>query len=282
MTIEDRLTLLETQQSLQTEALRRTLEGHWLGANGAAGTVVQLMGGSVTDFSPRDFPAGGRTRLMLDRAFAPSQADAQKLKDRHGVAVWGVYVGGPFYTLNGWQPADVQRLSDLDMQFLPTYVGQQTGGVLTSGQGEADAVDALSCMARFGWHTEAPVCLDVEAGTFDGNHAGSVAYARAWVRRVRAGGFSPGVYAAPRTLIAIAAQQPAEAEVPDFVWAASNASDTLAPDLTLKHIKALPDNLWTGRGQRAWQYAISVPTQRVKLENVEVDISLTSVATHAA
>jgi hypothetical protein len=280
-TIEEKLTLLETQQALQTEALRRVLEGHWLGADGAAGTVVQLMGGEQQDFAPRDFPAGGRTRLMLDRGTAPSQDQARRLQDAHGVEVWGVYVGGPFYKMNGWTRADVARLSNLGMQFLPIYVGQQTEGVLTASQGETDAVDALNCMARFGWQTDAPVCLDVEASTFDDHPTASLAYARAWVRRVRAGELRPGIYAAPRTLVALAGQQPADEERPDWVWAASNANDTLDPSLTLRRIKALPDELWSGRGQRAWQYAISVDSQRVTLQNVEVDISLTSVATRA-
>ena len=278
MTIEERLALLETQQALQTEALRRTLEGHWLGADGASGAVVQLMGGDVPDFSPRDFPAGARTRLMLDRGTAPTLAQAQRLADRHGVEVWGVYVGGPFYRLNGWAPDDVQRFASIGMQFVPIYVGQQSGGVLTAAQGDVDGRDASRCLTRFGWRGSVVVCLDVEAGTFDGDRIGSIAYTRAWVRRVRAAGHRPGVYGAPRTLVALAAGATVGAELPDWIWAASNASNTLEPGLTLRSIKNLPDSLWSGRGQRAWQYAISVPSQPVALDGVNVDISLTSVA----
>jgi hypothetical protein len=280
-TIEDRLNLLEKQQALQTEALRQILEGRWEGADGAAGTVVALIGGQEAGFAPRPFPTDARTRLMLDRAVAPSLEQAQRLKDVHGVEVWGVYVGGPFYNSHGWAPTDVHQLSDIGMLFLPIYVGQQTGGTLTPLQGELDATDALACMAAFGWQGGAPVCLDVEANTFDTNRTASVAYACAWMRRVRAGGLRPGLYAAPRTLVALAQSSPSGDEMPDFVWAASNFSATLEPDLTLEHIKGLPDALWSARGQRAWQYAISVPSQRVHLEGVEVDISLTSVAAGA-
>jgi Domain of unknown function (DUF1906) len=280
-TIEERVNLLEKQQALQTEALRQILEGLWQGADGAAGTVVALMGGQQADFAPRPFPTGVRTRLMLDRALAPSLPQAQHLKDLHGVQVWGVYIGGPFYKSHGWTPTDVQQLSDIGMLFLPIYVGQQTGGTLTTAQGELDAADAMACMAAFGWQRGAPVCLDVEANTFDTNKAASVAYACAWMRRVRAGGLRPGLYAAPRTLVALAQSSPSGDEMPDFVWAASNFSDRLEADLTLEHIKGLPDALWSARGQRAWQYAISVPNQRVNLDGVEVDISLTSVAAGA-
>lgn len=47
MTTEERLVQLERQQALQTEALRRILEGKWEGADGAAGSVVSLEGGKT-------------------------------------------------------------------------------------------------------------------------------------------------------------------------------------------------------------------------------------------
>jgi hypothetical protein len=47
--VDERVALLETQQALQTEAIRRILEGKWQGAEGAAGLVVQLNGGTEID-----------------------------------------------------------------------------------------------------------------------------------------------------------------------------------------------------------------------------------------
>jgi hypothetical protein len=51
-----RIEVLERQQALQTEALRRIVEGNWTGADGAAGLIVALVGGQAPpDFKPRPF-----------------------------------------------------------------------------------------------------------------------------------------------------------------------------------------------------------------------------------
>jgi len=50
---------LKTQQALLTEAVRRIIEGHWTGAEGAAADVVALMGGTApAGFAPIDCPKG--------------------------------------------------------------------------------------------------------------------------------------------------------------------------------------------------------------------------------
>lgn len=50
--------LLETQQSLLTEAVRRILEGRWSGVDGAAAMIVALEGGDSrivpVEFPPKD------------------------------------------------------------------------------------------------------------------------------------------------------------------------------------------------------------------------------------
>ena len=53
MTIEERIELLEQQQSLQTAALRHILEGRWDTLDGAAGTLETLTGSPVP---ARPFP----------------------------------------------------------------------------------------------------------------------------------------------------------------------------------------------------------------------------------
>lgn len=54
--LEDRIAILERQQALQTETLRRIVEGHWTGAEGAAGLIVALVGGQEpADFEPVPF-----------------------------------------------------------------------------------------------------------------------------------------------------------------------------------------------------------------------------------
>lgn len=47
-TVEERLAQVEAQQALQTQALRRLLEGKLEGADGAAADVVALEGGQTT------------------------------------------------------------------------------------------------------------------------------------------------------------------------------------------------------------------------------------------
>jgi hypothetical protein len=52
----NRIDVLERQQALQTEALRRIIEGHWSGAEGAAAIVVALVGGQEPPgFAPVPF-----------------------------------------------------------------------------------------------------------------------------------------------------------------------------------------------------------------------------------
>ena len=54
-----RIAVLEQQQALQTDALRRIIEGHWTGElPHAAADVVALLGGTPPeDFAPLPFPA---------------------------------------------------------------------------------------------------------------------------------------------------------------------------------------------------------------------------------
>lgn len=56
--VEDEIKLLKQQQAMQTEALRRIIEGNWTGASGAAGTIIALEGGQTTihaaEFPPKE------------------------------------------------------------------------------------------------------------------------------------------------------------------------------------------------------------------------------------
>jgi hypothetical protein len=54
-TVEERLEQLERQQGKQTKTLKQIVEGDWTGAEGAAGTIDELMGGN-SGIQPREFP----------------------------------------------------------------------------------------------------------------------------------------------------------------------------------------------------------------------------------
>jgi hypothetical protein len=54
--LSNRLDVIERQVALQTEALRRIIEGRWDGADGAAGLIVALVGGQAPEgFAPVPF-----------------------------------------------------------------------------------------------------------------------------------------------------------------------------------------------------------------------------------
>ena len=65
----------------------------------------------------------------LDRGAAPPAATAKKMLDTIDGRWWCVYIGGPYYSIDGWSPEIVREYvrHGID-RFMLTYVGQQAGG----------------------------------------------------------------------------------------------------------------------------------------------------------
>ena len=206
----------------------------------------------------------------LDRATAPSAAAAKKMLDAIGGRWWNVSIGGPESGGHGWARAVLEDYARHGIErFMLTYVGRQWNGPLSRAQGDADAADALKRARRFGYTGAFPICLDVELRTFESAPAKTVEYARAWCAAVRAEGARPGVYANPVTLKAMA-----KGNVPaDFAWVASWVGHGVSPR-DPHRITSMPDDLWSGPGQRAWQYAGQFGGKACRVLGLDVDINV--------
>jgi hypothetical protein len=206
----------------------------------------------------------------LDKDVAPAPQQAKRMLDSIGGRWWNVYIGGPESGGHGWTPALVNEYvrHGID-RFMLTYVGRQKRGPLTRPQGRKDGLEALRIAKSFGYIGSFPLCLDVEMSTFESARSATIEYTRAWCAAVRGGGARPGVYANPGPLKAMA-----EANVgADFVWVASWVNHGATPHDT-GHIPQLPDELWSGNGSRAWQYAGAFGGQPCRVLGVDVDINV--------
>jgi nucleoid-associated protein YgaU len=78
------------------------------------------------------------------------------------------------------------------------------------------------------------------------------------------------VYSNPRALIPLHER----ASKPDWVWVASWNRHTANSSANPHHASGIPDNLWPGTGQRAWQYAGTFGDGTCSIRNVPVDIDV--------
>jgi peptidoglycan hydrolase-like protein with peptidoglycan-binding domain len=214
----------------------------------------------------------------LDRAAAPPAATAKTMLDIIDGRWWNVYIGGPYTGGKNWSPEVLRDYAAHGIdRFMLTYVGQQAGndfktGTLTAEQGRRDAREALAIAKRYGYTGDFPLCLDIEMSTFNFSPSKTTAYAKAWCAAVHKAGARPGIYANPAPLQAMA-----KAKVPaEFVWVASWVSTTAG-----KHdpheVKAFPDDLWSGPGQRAWQYAGQIGKRAATVLELSVDINVADI-----
>jgi peptidoglycan hydrolase-like protein with peptidoglycan-binding domain len=206
----------------------------------------------------------------LDRESEPGGAAlGKRMLDQIGGHWWNVYIGGPYYKGRGWTPAAVQEYvrHGID-RFMLTYVGRQAGGTLTRAQGQADGRDALDIAGRFGYSGSFPLCLDVEASTYPSNPGATLEYVRAWCAAVKAAGARAGIYSNPSTLVALHGKVPC-----DFVWVASWVSHGKV-DRDPRGAPHMPNDLWPGHGQRAWQTSGAYSKMPCRVLNVDVDINV--------
>jgi hypothetical protein len=213
----------------------------------------------------------------LDRQSAPeSAALAKQMLDAIGGRWWNVYIGGPFFKGKGWSPTQVQEYVQHGIdRFMLTYVGRQAGGTLTRAQGQADAREALSFAAHYGYSGNFPLCLDVEASTYSSAPGATLDYVHAWCSTVKAAGARAGLYSNPATLTALHGKVAA-----DFVWVASWVSHGKV-DADPRGAHGMPAGLWPGQGQRAWQHSGAYgPKKHVvpcRVLGLDVDISVADV-----
>ena len=211
----------------------------------------------------------------LDRGAAPPAATAKKMLDTIDGRWWCVYIGGPYYSIDGWSPEIVREYvrHGID-RFMLTYVGQQAGGQyktgeLTRARGQKDAREALALAKTYGYTGDFPLCLDVENSTFNHSQSKTIEYTRAWCATVLEAGARPGVYANPAPLQAMA-----KGKVPaDFVWVASWVSTT-ASRRDPHAAPGIPANLWERPGQRAWQYGGILNGKPCNILGFNVDINV--------
>ena len=172
---------------------------------GDAGVGANDGGGSESP--PPDAPPPPPIKVLrgVDRASAFSTSEAKTLSTSDAVKWTGVYIGGPCNAGSGWTKALVTTLAnDYGWTFMPIYVGRQTSSIcsadtLTAAQGTTDGKAAVAEMQTFGWgaNKQIPVCLDLEAGTYGAEPNSSLAYAKAWLAAVRAGGYLGYIYSNP-------------------------------------------------------------------------------------
>ncbi len=220
----------------------------------AAGCV----GGQPLDVAADDYAA---TAVLqgVDRAGAFSPSEAKSLKSAYGIGFTGVYIGGPCSAGSGWSAASVTAIYDaVQWQFLPIFVGQQSAAIcgrstLTEAQGITDGKQAMSDMAAFKWAAgyHFPVALDLEAGSYDADPAGAVAYTKGFADTVSAGGYDVYVYSSVTALNALAsAKIPTIAAAWPAYWLTTNGG--FKSGLSPSQVPGL-SSVWTSK-PGGWQY----------------------------
>ena len=211
----------------------------------------------------------------LDRAQAPPADKAKAMLEKVHGSWWNVYIGGPRRNpaAASWTPDRVREYEAQGItRFLLIYVGRQQDDVplLTTTQGRHDGDEACQIATHFGYGAGTPICLDLEARTFDASNRGSLDYACGWCQAVRAKGLRPGVYSNIRALVPLEARD----ERPDWVWVAKWVKHGVDPDADPHQIPDLPNDLWPEAGQRAWQYAGEFDKVALQVGGLDVDISV--------
>ena len=226
------------------------------GGDGTDGGAVCPIHTRRTATRPSVHPSDVTVQRGVDRAGVFSTAEATTLASGYGVTWSGAYIGGACNGGSGWTP---DRLTALNAaagwSFLPIYVGHQSSAIcgastLGYAAGSGDGNDAAAIMGSYAWapNTMVPVALDVEAGTYSADAAGTVAYVRGWLDAVHAAGYLAYVYSSPTALDAFAAMG-----LPiDGAWAASYFYSGFA-DVSPSDLTQLGGNFTNH--DRAWQYA---------------------------
>ncbi|HUJ61265.1 MAG TPA: glycoside hydrolase domain-containing protein [Kofleriaceae bacterium] len=214
-----------------------------------------LLAACAAEHTSADTAAQISIQRGTDRASVFSAQEASVLAAQ-GVQWTGVYIGGPCSGGSGWSRAAVEALaSSVHWQFMPIFVGQQAPSIcgaseMSYARGQDDGAATAQQMAAFGWAPRGniPVALDLEAGTYFNDPAGSTSYVHGWIDAVHASGYLAYVYSGPAAIVHYADAGLAM----DAVWVASyfyNGFANVTPyDLSQIGTRFSASN-------RAWQYA---------------------------
>lgn len=178
------------------------------------------------------------TKTMYDIAVMPGPDALGSLVSQQ--CALAVYIGGKGSAGQGWTPEVAQTLTE---GFLPVYCPAQD----TTANAAADAAEALSLMAQYG----ADACaFDVEEGTVSANPSFWVDYISEVAQALHDAGKRVGLY----TSLAVSTNFANCPNPPEFLWVGYwIAEQPLALDP--HKIPGFPNGLWSGEGQRGWQYA---------------------------
>lgn len=198
--------------------------------------------------------------LGVDRSTAFTDAELDVLWTDHQVKVIAFYLGGPYYSINGWNKSDVDRCIAKGFKVVPIYVGQNfvTGSLapeLTAAKGSSDALEAINLMHEFGFSDVSglPIFLDMESATYGHNPNGSDEYAYAWLLTTKQSGAVDGLYCDLTMIDAMVSKH----EPPGLFWYASWRYNSISGQAKLDDMPGVPNSLFVTH-QRAWQYAGNV------------------------
>jgi hypothetical protein len=210
--------------------------------------------------------------LGVDKSTAFTDTQLDEL-EKLGVKAIGFYIGGPYYSINGWSKADVDRTLAKGFAMIPIYVGQNVvkGGkapVLTAAQGSIDGTAAVGHLIDFGFKDVVglPIVLDVERVTWDTYPEETAVYAYHWILAVRQYQIKDGIYGS----VGIFDRLITDHEPPHWAWLADWVRTAIDNKLELANLPGFPPTLFSDH-QRAWQYAGNVVLPTV---GVAVDIDL--------
>lgn len=198
--------------------------------------------------------------LAVDRATEFTQEELDTLKNQYHVKAIGFYLGGPYYSIDGWTVEGFDRARNSGFHMLPYYIGQNAvkgskPPVFTVQQAIADANDAVRRLDEFGFSDPKGICvaLDVERSSYNYSPDDSTLYADEWCNTLHIHGSTPGVYGALETFDKMISTNRA----PGFIVLASWVANGFDSRLSLADMPGLPNSQFTNY-QRCWQYAGNV------------------------
>lgn len=198
--------------------------------------------------------------LGVDRSFEFTQEELNTLKNTYHVQAIGFYLGGPYYSGNGWTVEGFDRARNSGFHMLPYYIGQNAvkgsrPPVFTAQQAITDANDAVRRLDEFGFSDPKGHCiaLDVERASYYYSPEDSTLYADEWCNTLHIHSATPGVYGSLETFDHMISTNRAPGWIVLANWVAKGFDNRLS----LADLPGMPNTQFTNY-QRGWQYAGNV------------------------